>query len=105
MHGAERLAFKLACDVIGPRCVRIDDSQKAYRLSLQFQFLVDSGMIASENAYAHDSYGDRIVRWQKVLASPVAGHEIVTVNDQKGICEPPRNELRPMNLERKLPVP
>jgi hypothetical protein len=32
---------------------------------LQLQFLVDSGMIASENAHAYDCDRDRVVRWQR----------------------------------------
>jgi hypothetical protein len=56
---AERLASELARYGVGTARIRIDNAQQPNRLSLLFQFLVDSGMISSKDAHAHDSDGDR----------------------------------------------
>ena len=50
---------------VGAVQVRIDHSQQAHRFPLLFEFLVDSGMIASEDAHAHHGDGNRILRWQE----------------------------------------
>ena len=72
--GAESFAGEFAGDRIGAGSVGINDAEKADRLALLFEFFVDAGMVASEDACPDDGDGDgsrqRISRW------PVAG-EIV----------------------------
>ena len=44
--------------------IGIDHSQQAHRFALLFEFLVNSGMIAPEDAYADHSNGNRAFRGQ-----------------------------------------
>lgn len=54
LHGAKSFAFKLARHRVGASCIGIDNAEQAHGLALQLEFLVDSGMIAPEDAYAHN---------------------------------------------------
>jgi hypothetical protein len=65
LDGPKCLASEFASDGVGARGIRIDYPEQADSLALQFQFLVDSGVVAPKNAYAHHGDGDRIVRCQK----------------------------------------
>jgi hypothetical protein len=58
-NGAERLASEFPSHGIGTARIWIDNAKQPNRLSLLFQFLVDSGMISSKDAHAHDGDGDR----------------------------------------------
>ena len=73
MHRPKGLTFEFTSNGIGAIRIRIDYAQQPHRLSLQFEFFVDSGMIASKNAHAHHGDGDRIMRWQKSSRVAVAG--------------------------------
>ncbi len=77
VHRAEAFAPKLARHRISAARVRIDHSQQPHRLPLLLQFLVDSGMIASENAHAHDGDGDRTLRWQEKFSMAGCRKQIV----------------------------
>ena len=77
MHRAEGLAPELARYLVRAARVRIDHSQQPHRLPLLLQFLVDSGMVASENAHAHDGDGDRTVRWQEKFSMAGCRKQIV----------------------------
>src|ERR1700735_4575597 len=69
-------ASKLARYRVRAVKIRIDHTHKANGLSLLFQFVVDAGMIASEDAYAHHRDGNRTVSFQgKTLARPVASRK------------------------------
>ena len=77
LHRAEGLAPELARYFVRAARVRIDHSQQPHRLPLLFQFLVDSGMVASENAHAHDGDGDRTLRWQEKFSMAGCRKQIV----------------------------
>lgn len=64
--GAERLASELAGHLISASEIGIDHSQQADCLALLLQFLVDSGMIASENSHTHDGDGNGVSFWQRI---------------------------------------
>jgi hypothetical protein len=69
----KRAAAELARNGVGPGGIGIDHAHQPNRFSLLLEFTVDSGMIASEDAYTDYSDGDRIVRLQeKTLGWPVA---------------------------------
>jgi hypothetical protein len=53
---------------------------------LQFEFFVDSGVIASKDAYTHNGDGNRIVLRQEKLSLAVAG-EIVNAIGGKSIWQ------------------
>src|SRR5438270_11629019 len=82
LHGAKGLASEFARHRVGAADVSVDHSQQTYRLPLLFKFLVNSGMIASENAHAHHGDGDRILRWQEKF--PVASCRKGIVNGNQG---------------------
>jgi hypothetical protein len=64
-NGAKAAAAELACHGIRTTQVGIDNSDQANGLTLLFEFLVNAGMIPSENAYAHDRDRNLFLRWQK----------------------------------------
>jgi len=72
--GAERFAGEFAGDGIGAGGVGIDDAEKTNGFALLFEFFVDAGMVASEDACPDDGGGDG--SRQKKSRWPVAG-EIV----------------------------
>jgi hypothetical protein len=76
-HGAEGLAPELARYLVSAARVRIDYSQQPHWLPLLFQFLVHSGMVASENAHAHDGDGDRTLRLQEKFSMAGSRKQIV----------------------------
>ena len=56
-------------------------------LALLFEFLIDSGMIAPENAHPHDSDGSRILRWQEKFSLAGCRKQIVNVAAGKSIWD------------------
>jgi hypothetical protein len=52
---------------------------------LLFEFLVNSGMIASENAHADHRDSNRILRWQVKFSLAGCRKRIVTVKEGKSI--------------------
>jgi hypothetical protein len=74
---AEGLTVELARDRIGAIDIRVDNTHKANGVALKFKFLVHSGMVASENARAHDCDTDRILHWQEKTPLADCRNEIV----------------------------
>jgi hypothetical protein len=58
----EALAPELTGYRVGATYVRIDHSQQAHGFALLFEFLVDSGVIAPENADTNHRDGNRVLR-------------------------------------------
>ncbi len=83
LHRAEALAAELARHRVRPVYVGIDHSQQSYRLPLLFEFLVNSGMIASKDAHAHHGDGNRTWRWQEKFSMAGCRKEIVNGNRGK----------------------
>jgi hypothetical protein len=79
---AEPAATEFARYSIGAAQVRINHSDETNRFPLLFEFFVNAGVIASENAYAHDRDRNRILRRQKKF--PVAGCREEIVNGNTG---------------------
>ena len=73
--GAEGLAGKFAGDGICAGGVGIDDAEKADGLALLFEFFVDAGVVASEDACPDDGDGDG--SRQKKSRWPVAGENCI----------------------------
>ncbi len=85
MDRSEGFAFKFTRDRVGAVYIGVDDTEQANRLSLKLKLFVDAGMIASENAYAHHSDGNRILRWQEEFSMAGCRKEIVNANRMK-VC-------------------
>lgn len=62
MNRSESLAVEFASDRVGTADVGVDHAEQPNGLALFFQFFIDPGMIASEDARADDRDGDRILR-------------------------------------------
>jgi hypothetical protein len=62
---AEGPAAKFSSNLVGAIEVGINDSQQADGFALLFEFFVDAGVVSSEDAHAHNRYGNRILRWQE----------------------------------------
>ena len=82
----EALAPELTGYRVGATNIRIDHSQQAHGFALLFEFLVDSGMIASKNTHTHHGDGNRILRWQEKFSMAGCRKEIVNGNQGKSIC-------------------
>jgi hypothetical protein len=77
LNRAKSLAAELSGNGVGTVQVRINNSEQADRFSLLLQFLVDSGMIAPEDAYADDRDRNRFLRRQlRNSRWPVAGMKL-----------------------------
>jgi hypothetical protein len=73
LDGTKSAAAEFTRHRVGSGSVGIDNTYQPHRFSLLLQFTVNSGMIASKDAYAHDCDGDRIVSLQeRTLGWPVA---------------------------------
>jgi hypothetical protein len=69
----EGAAAELARNGIGPVKIRVDHAHQPNRFALLFQLLINSGVIASEDAHPDDCDGNRILRLQEeTLGWPVA---------------------------------
>src|SRR5580658_6063849 len=86
MHRTEALASELAGHGVSPVQVRVDHSEQPHRFTLLFEFLVNSGMIASKNAHAHDGDGNRTLGWQEKFSMASCRKRIVNVSAGKSIC-------------------
>jgi hypothetical protein len=64
LDGAEGAASELAGDGVGAIEAGIDDADEADRFALLFEFFVNAGVVASEDAHANHCDGNRIIRWQ-----------------------------------------
>src|SRR5208282_1853845 len=82
---AEPLATELAGDGVGAIHVRIYYSEQADGFALLFEFFVDAGVVASEDACAHYHDGSRSLRWQGKISMAGCRKEIVNGNDIKSI--------------------
>ena len=68
---AKRPAAKLARHRVSTVEIGIDHARQSDRFSLLLELLVDSGVIASEDAHTHHCDGD-LFRQKNILAWPVA---------------------------------
>jgi len=62
---------------------------------LLFEFLVDSGMIASKDAHADDGDGNRSLQWQERFSMAGCRKEIVNVRDRKSIWNGDQSQAFP----------
>src|SRR5579872_2583920 len=87
LDGTEGPATELSRYRIRAIKVRIDHTHQANRVALLFQFFVDAGVIASENAHPHHGDGNRIVSLQEGTLGRLVANEqqIVNVKPAKSI--------------------
>jgi hypothetical protein len=82
LHRAKALAAELAGYGVRATHIGVDHSQQSNWFPLLFEFLVDSGMIASKDAHANHGDGNRALRWQEKFS--MAGCRKEIVNGKRG---------------------
>ena len=79
LDGIESAAAELAGHGVGAVEVGIDDADQPHGFAQLLELFVDAGVVASEDAYADDGHGNRIVSLQggHLFGRLPAGQEIV----------------------------
>jgi uncharacterized protein (DUF486 family) len=78
LHRPKAFAAELAGHGIGAGQIGIDYAHEANGFALLLEFLIDAGVVASENAYAHYHDRNRILRLQEKFSLAGCRQQIVT---------------------------